>query len=149
MPTLPKPRTIGKAKIDRARVHVNGIEVTWIDESGEHSEVFQKVINCTGPESNYRKVKLPVLASLMKQGMLVNDPLGLGILCSEDGKIRLFDICRERVYISPVPYEKPYQAASCRGFLTPIGSLNNVRIVSNARRKALSVSSLSGTRLNS
>ena len=79
--------TIGKAKIDRARVHVNGIEVTWIDESGEHSEVFQKVINCTGPESNYRKVKLPVLASLMKQGMLVNDPLGLGILCSEDGKI--------------------------------------------------------------
>src|ERR687895_3005086 len=50
---------------------------------------------------------------------------------------------------SPVPYEKPYQAASCRGFLTPIGSLNNVRIVSNARRKAPLVSSLSGTRLNS
>src|SRR5918999_4874183 len=54
---------------------------------------------------------------------------------------------RDRV--SPVPYEKPYQAASCRGFLTPIGSLNNVRIVSNARRKAPLVSSLSGTRLNS
>src|ERR671914_821744 len=51
--------------------------------------------------------------------------------------------------ISPVPYEKPYQAASCRGFLTPIRSLNNVRIVSNARRKAPLVSSLSGTRLNS
>jgi hypothetical protein len=51
--------------------------------------------------------------------------------------------------LSPVPYEKPYQAASYRGFLTLIGSLNNVRIVSNARRKALLVSSLSGTRLNS
>src|ERR687895_1998134 len=54
-----------------------------------------------------------------------------------------------RPALSPVPYEKPYQAASCRGFLTPIGSLNNVRIVSNARRKAPLVSSLSGTRLNS
>jgi predicted site-specific integrase-resolvase len=50
---------------------------------------------------------------------------------------------------SPVPYERPYQAASCRGFLTPIGSLNKVRIISNARRKAPLVSSLSGTRLNS
>jgi cellulose biosynthesis protein BcsQ len=38
--------------------------------------------------------------------------------------------------LSPVPYEKAYQAASCRGFLTPIGSLNNIRIVSNARRRA-------------
>lgn len=78
---------IGKARIERARMHVDGIEVTWSDDQGEHAGVFQKVINCTGPESNYRKVKLPVLASLIDQGMLVNDPLGLGILCTEDGRI--------------------------------------------------------------
>jgi hypothetical protein len=57
--------------------------------------------------------------------------------------------CRYVVADSPVPYERPYQATSCRGFLTPIGSLNNVRMVSNARRKAPLVSSLNGTRLNS
>jgi hypothetical protein len=51
--------------------------------------------------------------------------------------------------LSPVPYEKPSQAASCRGLLTSLVSSNNLRIVSNVRRKAPWVSSLSGTRLNS
>lgn len=78
---------IDKAKIDSAKLVANGIEVTWTDERGKQSGVFQKVVNCTGPESNYRKVKLPVLANLIDQGLLVNDPLGLGILCTEDGRI--------------------------------------------------------------
>jgi transposase-like protein len=51
--------------------------------------------------------------------------------------------------VSPVPYERPYQAVSCRGLLTPLKSSNNLRIVSNAWRKAPLVSSLSGTKLNS
>jgi len=79
--------TIAKAKIESAKIHPEGIEVTWSDEQGTHSGVFQKVVNCTGPESNYRKVKLPVLANLVEQGLLVNDPLGLGILCTAEGKI--------------------------------------------------------------
>jgi len=78
---------IGKAKIDSAKMRADGIEVFWSDDSGTHSGVFQKVINCTGPESNYRKVKLPVLADLVDQGLLVNDPIGLGILCTEEGRI--------------------------------------------------------------
>jgi hypothetical protein len=36
------------------------------------------------------------------------------------------------VTLSPVPYERPYQAVSCRGLLTPLKSSNNLRIVSNA-----------------
>jgi len=79
--------TIDKARIDSAKLHADGIEVTWTDQGGTHSEVFQKVVNCTGPESNYRKVKLPVLANLIDEGMLVNDPLGLGILCTPEGRI--------------------------------------------------------------
>jgi hypothetical protein len=34
--------------------------------------------------------------------------------------------------LSPVPYERPYQAVSCRGLLTPLKSSHNLRIVSNA-----------------
>jgi uncharacterized NAD(P)/FAD-binding protein YdhS len=78
---------IGKAKINSAQLHANGIEVFWNDDHGTHSGVYQKVINCTGPESNYRKVKLPVLANLVEQGMVVNDPIGLGILCTDKGNI--------------------------------------------------------------
>ena len=56
---------------------------------------------------------------------------------------------KRRRKLSPVPYERPYQAVSCRGLLTPLKSSNNLRIVSNAWRKAPLVSSLSGTKLNS
>jgi hypothetical protein len=51
--------------------------------------------------------------------------------------------------ISSVPYEKHCQGGRCRGLLAPLVSSNNLAIVSNARRKALLASSLSGTRLNS
>ena len=54
-----------------------------------------------------------------------------------------------QAHLSPVPYEKPSQAASCRGLLISLVPSNNLKIVSNARRKALLASSLSGTRLNS
>lgn len=79
--------TIGKAKIKSAKMRTSGIEVFWSNDTGVHSGLFQKVINCTGSESNYRKVRLPVLANLIEQGMMVHDPLGLGILCTSDGKI--------------------------------------------------------------
>src|ERR671914_748717 len=51
--------------------------------------------------------------------------------------------------LSPVPHEKHRQAGSCGGLLTPLVSSSTLEIVSNARRKAPLVSSLSGTRLNS
>ncbi|MGH8498030.1 MAG: FAD/NAD(P)-binding protein, partial [Methylococcales bacterium] len=79
--------TIGKAKIAGAKMHPDGIEVFWSNDTGNYSGIFQKVINCTGPESDYRKLRLPVLANLIERGMMVNDPIGLGILCTPDGKI--------------------------------------------------------------
>ncbi len=78
---------IGKARVESACGVEDGIEVTWSEDGGTHRGVFQRVINCTGPESNYRKVKLPVLEDLVAQGLLTNDPIGLGILCTADGRI--------------------------------------------------------------
>ena len=51
--------------------------------------------------------------------------------------------------VSPVPYEKHCQVGKYRGLLAPLVSSNDLKIVSNARRKVPLVSSLSGTRLNS
>jgi uncharacterized NAD(P)/FAD-binding protein YdhS len=82
----------GQLKIHKGGI-LNGkpngaqIEVNWSSDSGVHSEKFNKVINCTGPESNYRKVRLPILQNLMEQNLLVTDSLGLGISCTETGKL--------------------------------------------------------------
>jgi hypothetical protein len=52
----------------------------------------------------------------------------------EDGTARDYypGANEELVEDSPVPYERPYQAVSCRGLLTPLKSSHNLRIVSNA-----------------
>jgi len=37
----------------------SGIEIVYRSEGNDIRQVFHKVINCTGPESNYRKVRFP------------------------------------------------------------------------------------------
>jgi uncharacterized NAD(P)/FAD-binding protein YdhS len=79
--------SVMSGEIVKANSGKDGIEVKFKSEKNIHEEVFQKVINCTGPESNYRKVRFPIIASLMDQGKVVNDELGLGISCTMDGNL--------------------------------------------------------------
>lgn len=47
----------------------------------------QRVINCTGPESNYRRLNHPLVRDLREQGLIVADPLGLGLLTDAQGAL--------------------------------------------------------------
>ena len=76
-----------KGTIEEASVSSNGIEILYRSESGLNSQVFQKVINCTGPESNYRKVRFPIIVDLIASGKVKIDELGLGIKCTPEGSI--------------------------------------------------------------
>lgn len=79
---------IGKGVVLKTKALSEGIEVEYRFENETRTEVFQKLINCTGPESNYRKVKFPIIRNLMEQGKVVSDELGLGINCTADGRIQ-------------------------------------------------------------
>jgi len=46
----------------------------------------QRVINCTGPESDPRRVDSPLIRSLFDAGHLTADPLALGIQTTPDGR---------------------------------------------------------------
>lgn len=63
------------------------LSVTFSNGKEKEKANFHSVINCTGPESNYRKVKFPIIQSLMQKGKVVPDALGLGIMCNESGNI--------------------------------------------------------------
>lgn len=65
----------------------DGLLVKFTNSNKYETMCFQSVINCTGPESNYRKVKFPIIKSLMEKGKVVPDALGLGIMCNESGNI--------------------------------------------------------------
>jgi uncharacterized NAD(P)/FAD-binding protein YdhS len=57
-----------------------------------HREVNEvtvaRVINCTGPNMNYRRVGSPLLNSLFSQGLIVAGPHGFGLWASETGALR-------------------------------------------------------------
>ena len=53
------------------------------------------VVNCTGPECNYHKLKDPLVMQLFLRGLITPDPLFLGIEVGPDGSV--YNVYRERV----------------------------------------------------
>lgn len=62
-----------------------GVLVTARTSEGIESFATSRVINCTGPSMNYRRVNSPLLDSLFAQGLISAGPLGGGFRCSESG----------------------------------------------------------------
>jgi uncharacterized NAD(P)/FAD-binding protein YdhS len=65
----------------------SGIEIIYRSEHQDITQIFHKVINCTGSESNYRKVRFPIISDLISRGKVKADELGLGIECTPEGRI--------------------------------------------------------------
>ena len=66
-----------------------GIEVAYRDRnSGQLTKLLvDRVINCTGPESDYRRVANPLLKDLMNKGLVRPDELSLGLDVADDGAL--------------------------------------------------------------
>jgi len=76
-----------KGYIVEATATDSGIEIIYRSEGNNIRQFFHKVINCTGPESNYRKVRFPIISDLIGRGKVKTDELGLGIKCTSEGRI--------------------------------------------------------------
>ena len=70
----------------------NAARVTARSAAGETLELTtQRVINCTGPNMNYREVGSALLQSLFAQGLITAGPLGGGLWSNKDGALRSSD----------------------------------------------------------
>jgi uncharacterized NAD(P)/FAD-binding protein YdhS len=59
---------------------------------GKISEIAAtRVINCTGPDTNYHRVGSPLINSLFAQGLIVDGPLGAGLWSDQNGALRAED----------------------------------------------------------
>jgi uncharacterized NAD(P)/FAD-binding protein YdhS len=76
---------IREGHLDRVEASDRGAMVTIRTESG--IEVFSaaRVINCTGPSMNYRRVHSPLLNNLFARGLLSAGPMGTGFNCTRSG----------------------------------------------------------------
>ena len=84
----------GKLQCHRGRLtqiaeNTEGLHVTFQPlraKSPEELDVHY-VINCTGPECNYHKLKDPLIVQLLVRGLIYPDPLSLGVDVGTDGII--------------------------------------------------------------
>lgn len=65
------------------------VEVTWRRRGtrSEHTEVFDRVVNCTGPDYAIARSTEPLWRSLVQCGLCVSDPLGLGLRTGPRGAV--------------------------------------------------------------
>lgn len=65
------------------------LEVRWRGRGREAEETLRvgRIINCTGPSSDYRAVDQPLVAHLRRAGWLVPDPLRLGVETGPGGQL--------------------------------------------------------------
>ena len=66
-----------------------GVEVQWTRRGDAQPRILRvgRVINCTGPSSDYKAVDQPLVAHLRRAGWLVPDPLRLGVETDADGRL--------------------------------------------------------------
>ena len=64
-----------------------GAYITIRAHEGSESFYADRVINCTGPSMNYRRIPSTLLQNLFKRGLVTSGPLGTGFHCSQDGAV--------------------------------------------------------------
>src|SRR3984885_5587763 len=64
-----------------------GAHITLRANDKSESFYADRVINCTGPGMNYRRVPSTLLQNLFKRGLVTSGPLGTGFHCSQDGAV--------------------------------------------------------------
>jgi len=64
-----------------------GAHITIRTHKGDESFHADRVINCTGPDMNYRRVSSPLLQNLFKRGLVTSGPMGTGFHCSQNGAL--------------------------------------------------------------
>jgi uncharacterized NAD(P)/FAD-binding protein YdhS len=67
----------------------NLAQVTFRDRYSASAKALEvdRVVNCSGPETNFRKIDSALLASLFEQGLVRQDPLGLGLDVDRNGAL--------------------------------------------------------------
>ena len=77
---------VAAGRILAYREDAQGVDVTWRPRGGDRVEQLHVsfVINCTGPDSDLRRSRTPLVRDLMASGLMRADTLGLGVDVDED-----------------------------------------------------------------
>lgn len=78
---------VKSGKITDIRTDGGRFNVTFTAKGGEETVQADAVINCTGSESDFRKIDFPLVQNLLNKGEIKPDELNLGLDATPDGRI--------------------------------------------------------------
>jgi hydroxyacylglutathione hydrolase len=78
---------IREGHLDAVDASRTGAQVTVRTREGKQSFYADRVINCTGPSMNYRRIPSTLLQNLFDRELVTPGPLGAGFHCSESGAV--------------------------------------------------------------
>jgi uncharacterized NAD(P)/FAD-binding protein YdhS len=87
------PEVLGEVHVEVLRGRIlslsGALDVTWQPRGTTERRTLHvaRVINCTGPASDYAKLDLPLVVQLRRAGWLVPDALRLGVETAPDGRL--------------------------------------------------------------
>lgn len=79
--------TVHVAKLHGFHEDDSGVDALIETPQGRQKIHVQRVINCTGPESNYRNLHHPLVANLLERGLARTDALALGLDTDDRGAL--------------------------------------------------------------
>ena len=81
--------SVAAGRLTSVEETTNGVTATWRPRHtlAQESLTVQRIINCTGPDTDLRRSTDPLIRSLFAQGLAVTDPLGLGLETSTSGAL--------------------------------------------------------------
>ena len=85
-----------------------GARITLRTQDGIEIFYADRVINCTGPSMNYRRIPSALLQNLFKRGVVTSGPLGTGFHCSQDGAVIDADGQASKIIFKFVPVRLGY-----------------------------------------
>ena len=91
---IQEAREIGQLEVLAGRVKsaeiINGKLQVTVKEKGKIASKtlnVQRIVNCTGPQTDYQKIKSPLIQSLLAQNLILPDELRLGLKALPDGRL--------------------------------------------------------------
>ncbi|MFN3428594.1 MAG: FAD/NAD(P)-binding protein, partial [Candidatus Sericytochromatia bacterium] len=80
--------TLHAGRVEAYEEGPTGVSVRVRLRGGGHAIVsVARVVNCTGPEADFRKKRHPLVANLLERGLVRPDALGMGIEVGDDGAV--------------------------------------------------------------
>ncbi|MEO8068504.1 MAG: FAD/NAD(P)-binding protein [Flavobacteriales bacterium] len=80
-------RIAGRVRNIRATADGMIMDVLTRGEQGKEELHVHRIINCTGPQSDTRRMEQPLLKNLLHMGLATWDPLHMGLHCAPNGAL--------------------------------------------------------------